>query len=69
MQSSHELPGQADHANALPTLTLAWIHFLIALGCGISAITATIPPVLGILGMALFAGIAMVFALLTLSQS
>lgn len=69
MQTSHELPGQTDHANALPTLTLAWVHFLIALACGISAITASIPPVLGILGMSLFAGIAMIFALLTLSHS
>ena len=52
----------------MPTLTLAWVHFLVALGCGISAISGTIPPILGVLGMGIFAGIAMTFALLTLAR-
>ncbi|HWA84109.1 MAG TPA: hypothetical protein VG820_11770 [Fimbriimonadaceae bacterium] len=68
MHSSHQLPTPQDHANAFPTIALAWAHFAIALVLGIGAFTAAIPPMLGILGMGLFAGISMIFALLTLTR-
>jgi len=68
MQTSHEFGPSKQAHSGFPTLTFAWAHFAIALTLGISGLTAIIPPVLGIFGMAFFAGIAMIFALLTLTR-
>jgi len=47
----------------------AWMHFIIAFVLGVSGFNAWIPPILGILGMAFFASIAMIFVLLTLTRT
>ena len=52
-----------------PTIGLAWLHGALALGCGILGGTGLIQPWVGLACMGLFAGVAMLFALLTLTRS
>lgn len=68
MHSSHD-PRFIKRENSWkPTIGLAWLHFALAYVCAILAVTSIAPPMLGIVGMAFFAGVAMVFVLLTIPR-
>lgn len=67
MQSSHDFP--EHHSDSWkPTIGLAWVHFAIALGFGVLALTRDVYPLLAVAGMAVFGVIAMIFALLTITR-
>ncbi|HTQ10304.1 MAG TPA: hypothetical protein VMI31_09560 [Fimbriimonadaceae bacterium] len=68
MPATHTLDQSHHHEEGFPTLAFAWAHFAVALLLGVSGFNAWIPPILGILGMAFFAMIAMLFVLMTLSK-
>ncbi len=69
MHTSHSY-GPNGHAGSVnPTIFLAWLHFAIALTLAICGITHAILPILGVVGMAFFGGVAMLFALLTITRA
>jgi hypothetical protein len=67
MQTLHDGPGKKDY-NWVPTIALGWVHFAIAACFAATIFAAAIPPILGLLGMILFGGIAMVFILGTITR-
>jgi hypothetical protein len=62
-----EIPEQRP-AGGIEILSLSWLHGALAITCGVLGGMGVIPVMLGLVGMAIFGGVGVLFAMLTLTR-